>query len=74
MEIISDWTESTEHPGYRVKVMKHGNATLEVYRPILNDAERKKIEAHVKAVAERTLYNYYKRKEEEKCQTESQLN
>ncbi len=64
MEPTTEWVESAEHPGYKMKVIKYGNCTIEVYRPELDKAERAKIEAHVKAVAEKTLFNYYKRKEE----------
>ena len=64
MEFISDWKESTEHPGYKMKVIKYGNCTIELYRPELDKAERAKREAQVKTVAERTLYQYYSRKGE----------
>ena len=64
MEESTEWVESTEHPGYRVKVMKVGNNTVEVYRPILDEAERKKRENHVKTVVERVLFDYYRRKGE----------
>ena len=61
-EIISDWTESTERPGYKIKVIKHGEATVRIFRPILDEAERKKREDHLKRVAEAALRDYYKRK------------
>ena len=64
MEPTTEWVESTEHPSYKVKVIKYGNCTIEIYRPELDKAERAKREAHIKAVAERTLFNYYSRKEE----------
>ena len=63
MESETEWVQSTEHPGYRVKVIKYGECTIQIFRPELTDAERAKIEAHVKAVAESTLFKYYKRKE-----------
>ena len=62
----SEWTESLDYPGYRVKVVKSGNATLEIYRPILDPRERTKREAYVKAVAESVLSNHYRRMEEKK--------
>ena len=65
MEIVSDWHESKENPGYRSRILKHGNCTIEILRPILTKAEREKIENHVRAVAESTLYNYYRRKEQQ---------
>ena len=33
--------------GYRTKVIKAGNATIEIHRPILTDAERSKRENQV---------------------------
>lgn len=65
-----EWTLSTEHPGYKVKVIKRGNATIEIYRPVLEERERKKREQQVQAVAERILSNYYIRKERDKCATQ----
>ena len=34
--------------GYRTKVIKVGNATIEVHRPILTDEERRKREEQVR--------------------------
>lgn len=34
--------------GYRTKVIRVGNATVEIHRPILTDAERSKREDQVK--------------------------
>lgn len=34
--------------GYRTKVIQVGNATIEIHRPILDDAERSKRENQVK--------------------------
>ena len=64
MEEGTEWVESTEHPGYMVKYMQFGECSIEVYRPILSDAERKKREAYVKTVAEKVLFNHYRRKGE----------
>ena len=58
-----EWTTSQEHPGYRIKTIKKGNCTIQVLRPELDAKERTKREARVKAVAERTLRDYYNRKE-----------
>ena len=63
MESTNEWVESPEHPGYRVKTIKKGACTIHIFRPILDDKERVKREAHTKAVAERVLMDYYKRKE-----------
>lgn len=59
----TEWADSPENPGYRVKVIKHGSCTIQILRPNLEDRERTKRENHVKAVAEKVLFNYYKRKE-----------
>lgn len=64
MTSATEWVESPEHPGYKTKVIKHGNCTIHILRPVLDKTERAKREAHVKAVAETTLANYYKRKEQ----------
>ena len=66
MELVSDWTESIEKPGYRVRVVKHKNCTIEIYRPILSDVERKKREAEVTRMMEGAMSQYYKRRELEK--------
>ena len=42
----SDWVTDI-NPGYRTKIIKVGNATIEINRPILTDEERKKAEARV---------------------------
>ena len=63
MTTPSEWAESPEHPGYRVKVIKCGNCTIQIMRPELKPEERAKREAHTKAVAERVLRDYYIRKE-----------
>ena len=64
MNPTDPWADSPAHPGYKVKIIKHGNCTIEILRPILDERERKKREAHIKAVAESTLASYYKRKEQ----------
>ena len=63
MTTPTEWAKSPEHPGYRVKVIERGNCTIQVLRPELDEKEQAKREAHLKTVAERTLSNYYKRKE-----------
>ena len=66
MEGSDEWRISTEYPGYKVKTIQHARGKAEIFRPILDETERKKIEAHVKAVAESTLRQYYIRMEREK--------
>lgn len=62
----SEWTESLERPGYRMKVIQMPNCTVRVFRPILDPAERARREAYVKAVCESVLSSYYRRMEEKK--------
>ena len=45
--MATDWTTDV-HPGYRTKVIRVGNATVEINRPILSDEERCKREGQVK--------------------------
>lgn len=63
MNTISQWVDSPEHPGYKVKTIKKGNCTIEVLRPILTAEERTKVEAQIKTQAEKVLRDYYIRKE-----------
>lgn len=63
MTTPTEWALSPEHPGYRVKIIERGNCTIQILRPELDANEQAKREAHVTSVAERTLANYYKRKE-----------
>jgi hypothetical protein len=63
MTTPTEWVTPPDHPGYRVKVIQRGPCTIEILRPILDAEEQKKREAHLKAVAERTLRSYYNRKE-----------
>ena len=45
--MTSEWTTDV-HEGYRTKVLKVGNCTIEIKRPILTDAERIKRENQVR--------------------------
>ena len=65
MDTTTEWVSSPEHPGYRIKVIKHGSCTIQILRPELDEKERAKREAHLKNVAESTLRDYYKRKTKE---------
>lgn len=42
-----DWVEGV-HPGYRTKVIRVGNATIEINRPLLDDAERSRREETIR--------------------------
>ena len=63
MTTPTEWAKSPDHPGYRVKSIERDNFTIQIFRPELDEKEQAKREAHLKAVAERTLSNYYKIKE-----------
>ena len=63
MTTQNNWAESPDHPGYYEKVIQKGQCTIRILRPILDEKEQAKREAHVKAVAERVLSDYYIRKE-----------
>lgn len=63
MTTPNNWAESPEHPGYRVKTIQKGSCTIHILRPMLDEKEQAKREAHTKAVAERVLSDYYIRKE-----------
>ena len=43
----SDW-KTDVHPGYRTKVVRVGNCTVEINRPLLDAAEAAKREEQVK--------------------------
>ena len=43
----SEWVTGI-HPGYRTKIIKVGNATVEINRPLLDAAEASKREEQVK--------------------------
>ena len=64
MTTPTEWVTSPEHPGYRVKVIQRDGCTIQILRPELDEKEQAKRESHLKNVAERTLSNYYKRKEQ----------
>lgn len=46
------WKESETNPGYLVKTVKIDNCTVEILRPIMTEAERKKREKQVVAALE----------------------
>lgn len=59
-----NWPEAEDRPGYKYKIVQYGKCKITLYRPILDEAEEKKIDAYIKAVAESTLASYYKRMED----------
>ena len=60
-----DWFELSECPGYRCKVVQHGNITIRVLRPILTDSERKRREHQIMSRVGRILRKYDDPEEEE---------
>ena len=44
------------HPGYRTKVIRVGNATVEINRPLLSDEERSKREDIVREYLSRGAF------------------
>ncbi len=55
---------NTNQLGYRCsKTIKKGSCTIQIFRPELDAKEQEKREAHLKAVAEGVLREYYIRKE-----------
>ena len=39
VEMHDGWRVSEEEPGYMIKTIKHGKATIDILRPILTEAE-----------------------------------
>jgi hypothetical protein len=61
-----DWTTSNSRPGYQEKTLRHGSATITVYRPNLNTSEREAREREVAAALKPILANYIRRVEDRK--------
>ena len=47
MERADEWVTGIRE-GYRIKIIQVGNATIEIHRPVLTDAERNKRENQVR--------------------------
>lgn len=58
-----DWPVSTEHPGYRVKVIELDGCRVEVLRPILDEKAQRKAEERVERAMASAMATYLKRKE-----------
>ena len=58
MSAIDSWVELPEHPGYRCKIIKQGNITVRVFRPILTDSEKQRRERQVMSSVGRILRKY----------------
>ena len=58
MSDVDSWVELPEHPGYRCKLIKHGNTTIRVFRPILTDKDRQRREQQIMSAVGKILRNY----------------
>ena len=58
---MSDWTPSTDRPGYRCKTIRHGPATITIYRPILTEAEAAKAQEKARTALEGVMRDYHTR-------------
>ena len=58
MSDTDSWVELPEYPGYRCKLIKHGNTTIRVFRPILTDKDRQRREQQIMSAVGKILRNY----------------
>lgn len=56
-----DWKTSESRPGYQEKTLRHGVATITVYRPILSTQERETREKAIASALSPIMANYYRR-------------
>lgn len=56
-----DWTPSKSRPGYREKTLKHGPATITVYRPELSPQETEAREKATAAALRPVMAKYLRR-------------
>lgn len=56
-----DWTPSQSRPGYIEKTLRHGEATITVYRPILSTQEHEARERQVAAALSPIMAGYVRR-------------
>jgi hypothetical protein len=59
---MEDWKPSPTNPGYLERTIATEKCTVTVLRPVLDDDERGKREARLKAAAESALATYYSKK------------
>ena len=55
---MDGWTVSTENPGYREKVIRQGNCSIVILRPILTQEEQTKRERKAESDIEHGLRDY----------------
>ena len=53
-----DWKTSESRPGYQEKTLRHGDATITVYRPRLSTQEREAREREVAAALRPIMASY----------------
>ncbi len=53
-----DWKTSESRPGYQEKTLRHGNATIIVYRPILSNQEREARERSISTALSPIMTSY----------------
>ena len=58
-----DWKTSDSRPGYQEKHLRHGPATITVYRPILSTQEREAREKATAAALSPVMAKYLRRTE-----------
>lgn len=58
---MSNWFETPERPGYKCKIITHGNATVKVFRPICTEAQAAQNEQKARVALEGAMREYYKR-------------
>lgn len=61
-----DWKPSDSRPGYIEKTLRHGSATITVYRPILSTQEREAREREITAALSQIMAGYIRRIEDRK--------
>lgn len=60
---MEGWTTATDRPGYRCKTIQRGNASIVIYRPILERAEAAKAEKKACTALESVMRDYLHRRE-----------
>ena len=56
---METWKTATDRPGYRCKTLQRGNATIVIYRPILDEAAAEKAQQSTRAALEAALRSIY---------------
>lgn len=59
---MGDWKTATDRPGYRCKKVKHGSATITIYRPILTEVEAAEAHEKTRTALEYAMRDHYNRK------------